>query len=209
MKAERVKASTSVLGRLLEVFPELTRNNVSRFVLLPAFATGALGRYGLKLLGQRIDARTAQQADRRSVINYAFIITIFVDAAFDGLTIGSGFAAGHLIGFALAVGLSIEMLFLCLSLTSDTIHGPRMLAIAAGVATTLLVTMIAGYYLLRNASTTLISVALTLSAAALIYLVAEELLEEAHETQEARYAMLILFRLHRLLGNSRPLTASR
>ena len=153
--------------------------------------------YGLRLVGERIDARSAHssrgETGTASTLSHACVATVFVDAAFDGLTIGAGYAAGHRVGFALTVGLSIEMLFLCLSLVSDSLHGPRMLLISVGIAMTPLTTAVVGYFVLHDATDTLISIALTLSAAAILYLVTEELLEEAHETEEARYAMLVLF----------------
>jgi zinc transporter, ZIP family len=148
--------------------------------------------YALKLVGERIDNRT-KSAVGVSTTSYAFIATVFIDAGFDGLTIGAGYAAGQQVGFALAVGLSIEMLFLCLCLVSPSLHGTKMLLISVGVAATLLVTAVVGYFVLNRASDTTIAMALTISAAALLYLVTEELLMEAHETTEARSSMLFLF----------------
>lgn len=177
---------------MLEVFPEIVSHRPSGRILLPVFAIGGLAMFGLKLLGIRIERSTASRPPTHQ-LNYGFIATVFVDAAFDGLTIGAGFAAGHKVGFALAVGLSVEMLFLAWSLVTETLRGTRMVILASGISATLFTAAVIGYHLLNGASPRTIAVALTFSAAALIYLVTEELLMEAHEAEERSYSMLVLF----------------
>lgn len=62
-----------------------------------------------------------------------------------------------------------------------------------GLRLTILLFAVLGYSLLGDASSTEISAALAFSAAALLYLVADELLIEAHEVEETPESSLVLF----------------
>lgn len=176
----------------IEVFPEMRGSDVSPITLIGSFSLGTLFMYGIKLLGDYLEDENKSEIARQK-FNFGFIITVFIDAALDGITIGAGFAAGEKVGFALALGLSVEMLFLGMSLISDTIKGARVLQLNAGLSFTILISSLLGYYVLSKTSTTTIAVALAFSAAALLYLVTEELLIEAHKYEEKPYFMLVLF----------------
>ena len=76
---------------------------------------------------------------------------------------------------------------------SDSLNGARMLCLSAGLSGAIFIFAVLGYYILSASSTTAIAVALAFSAAALLYLVTEELLIEAHEQEERPYSMLVLF----------------
>ena len=176
----------------IEVFPEMRSTAIAPITLVESFTIGGLFMYAIKLFGQYLEGgHTSRIAPLQ--FNYGFIITVFIDATLDGLTIGAGFAAGQKVGFALALGLSVEMLFLGMSLISDTIKGARVVLLSAGLSFTILASAVLGYYLLSRMPPTAIAVALAFSAAALLYLVTEELLIEAHQQQEQSYSMLILF----------------
>jgi len=176
----------------IEVFPEMRSTNISPITLIGSFTLGTLFMYGIKLLGDHLESDAKSEIARQQ-LNFGFIITVFIDAILDGITIGAGFAAGEKVGFALALGLSVEMLFLGMSLISDTLKGMRVLQMSAGLSFTILISALLGYYLLSNASSTTIAIALVFSAAALLYLVTEELLIEAHKSEEKPYSMLVLF----------------
>lgn len=177
---------------MVEVFPEILHTPMAQSRLILSFAIGVLFMYGVKFLGEHLERGNRSQAAQQR-FNYGLIITVFIDALLDGVTIGAGFAAGEKVGFALALGLSVEMLFLAISLISDTIRGVRMLALCACLGITLLVSGILGYHFLSTSSASTIATALAFSAAALIYLVTDELLIEAHEHEEKPYAMLVMF----------------
>ena len=51
------------------------------------------------------------------------LMATVIDIAVDGLIIGAGFASGGETGMILALGLSVEMLFLGLALVTDTLKG--------------------------------------------------------------------------------------
>ena len=126
-------------------------------------------------------------------MDWGFLIATFIDIAVDGFIIGAGFAAGGGTGMILALGLSVELLFLGLALTSESTKGWRIVAISGALGITVLVCAMLGSFLLTGASSTVIAAALAFSAAALLYLVTEELLIEAHEVEEKPIATLVLF----------------
>ncbi|MEE1654120.1 hypothetical protein [Brachymonas sp. J145] len=98
------------------------------------------------------------------------------------------FAAGVVLA-----ALAVELLFLGLALASDQIRGWKIVAVSGALGLTVLGCALAGSLLLAQASHDTIGTVLSFSAAALLYLVTEELLMEAHEVEEKSYFTLILF----------------
>jgi ZIP family zinc transporter len=120
-------------------------------------------------------------------------LATFIDVATDGFIIGAGFAAGGETGTILALGLSVELLFLGLALASEVTSGWRIIAISGALGGTVLTFSLIGNALLSGVSHAVIGGALAFSAAALLYLVTEELLMEAHTVEEKPISTLVLF----------------
>ena len=189
---QHLAAGIILAALMIEVFPEMRRTAVPQSRLIIAFIVGVLFMYAVKIVGEHFERGNESQIAQKR-FNYGMIIAVFIDAALDGVTIGAGFAAGQKVGLALALGLSVEMLFLAMSLISDTVKGARILWLSACFSLTLLTCAVLGYYFLSTSSTESIAIALAFSGAALIYLVTDELLVEAHEHEEKSYSMLVLF----------------
>jgi ZIP family zinc transporter len=132
-------------------------------------------------------------APTKNGLAWGLLVATFIDIAVDGFIIGAGFAAGGETGMILSLGLSVELLFLGLALTSESTKGWRIVAISGALAVTVLVCAVLGNILLSGASNAVIAAALAFSAAALLYLVTEELLIEAHTVEEQPIATLVLF----------------
>ncbi len=185
-------AAGVVLAALaVELLPEIEREHAPGLVLAGAFAVGALVMFGLKLLTERMETHPGA----RTGVDTGLMVATFVDVAVDGFIIGAGFAAGGETGPVLAIGLSVELLFLGLALTSESPGGWRIVALSGALGLTVAGAAVAGKLLLGGASHTVIGGALAASAAALLYLVTEELLMEAHEGQEKESPLstLVLF----------------
>jgi len=105
-----------------------------------------------------------------------------VDLAVDGLLVVLALGAGEAGGLVLAGGISLETLFLGLALAA-TLHGRRRLLIVS--ASCLVVSLLLGggigALLLSRLAGGWQSGMLAFGAAALLYLVVEELLVEAHQ----------------------------
>jgi ZIP family zinc transporter len=150
--------------------------------------------YGLKLWTMRLEHQEAASGiEAAQSLGMGLLLATFIDVATDGFIIGAGFAAGGETGLILALGLSVELLFLGLALTSEVLSGWRIVAIAGALGATVLTFAIVGNYLLAGASPAVIGAALAFSAAALLYLVTEELLMEAHTVEEKPISTLVLF----------------
>ncbi|AXS78940.1 ZIP family metal transporter [Dechloromonas sp. HYN0024] len=186
-------AAGVVLAALaVELLPEIEREHAPGVILIGAFALGSLFMYGLKLWTMKLE----HQAETTSIagkLNRGLLLATFIDVAMDGFIIGAGFAAGGNTGMILALGLSVELLFLGLALASEAMAGWRIVAVSGALGGTVLCFAVLGNTLLAGASPAIIGGVLAFSAAALLYLVTEELLMEAHIIEEKPVSTLVLF----------------
>lgn len=186
-------AAGVVLAALaVELLPEIGREHAPGPVLMSAFALGSLFMYGLKLWTMRLEHQPSA-ATAAAGLNTGLLLATFFDVAIDGFIIGAGFAAGGETGTILALGLSVELLFLGLALASEATAGWRIIAISGSLGGTVMIFSLIGNVLLTGASHAVIGGSLAFSAAALLYLVTEELLMEAHEVEEKPFSTLVLF----------------
>jgi len=186
-------AAGVVLAALaVELLPEISREHAPGLVLAGSFALGSLFMYGLKLWTLHME-HEASLKDAATGLGMGLLLATFIDVATDGFIIGAGFAAGGETGTILALGLSVELLFLGLALASAATKGWRIIAISGALGVTVLTFSLLGSILLTGASHAVIGGALAFSAAALLYLVTDELLVEAHEVEEQPISTLVLF----------------
>ncbi len=174
-----------------DVLPEITREHAPPHVLVGFFALGGFAMYLMKKITDRLEHQAAESSDGGS--NIGLISTTFIDAVVDGLIIGAGLAASVSTGLVLAAGLSVEMLFLGLSLMSETMKGKRMVLLTWTLALVMFASMWLGHHFLQGASPEVITAILSFGAAALVYLVTDELLIEAHTIEETPVSSLWLF----------------
>ncbi len=183
-------AAGVVLAALaVELLPEIEKEHAPGLVLAFSFAGGSLFMYGLKIFTGHLEAG----GKAASGLPTGLVLATFIDVAMDGFIIGAGFAAGGETGPVLAIGLSVELLFLGLALTSDTAGGWKIAGLSGALGVTVLAGAIVGSLLLAGASHATLGGALSFSAAALLYLVTEELLMEAHQVEEKPVSTLVLF----------------
>ena len=186
-------AAGVVLAALaVELLPEIGREHAPGPVLIGAFALGSLFMYGLKMWTMRLEQQESHNGAAAG-LGVGLLLATFIDVATDGFIIGAGFAAGGGTGTILALGLSVELLFLGLAMASEATKGWRIIAISGALGATVLVFSLIGNVLLTGASHAVIGGALAFSAAALLYLVTEELLMEAHVVEEKPISTLVLF----------------
>ena len=126
-----------------------------------------------------------------------FIVAVAVDLVVDGLLIGVGFAAGAGTGRLLAIALTIELLSLGLAVAvqlSDRVASRwRVLLSVTGLAILFTITAVSGATLFRNLPDFLLATVLSFGVAALLFLVTEELLVEAHEVPETPVSTAMFF----------------
>jgi ZIP family zinc transporter len=115
----------------------------------------------------------------------------------DGLLVGVGFAAGAEAGLIVTIALSLEVLFLVLATAAALVGAGasrgRVLGTTAGLTVLLLAGAIGGTLAAGALTGGLLAGVLAFGVAALLYLVTEELLVEAHETEDTPLATATFF----------------
>lgn len=134
-----------------------------------------------------VAGRVAKVAAR--TLPLGMLAAIVIDLLLDGILIGLGVRLGATQGIILTIALTLEILFLALSVTGELreagLSKARAVAVCAGLGLTTAIGAIGGAALLGGVDTTVLSAILGVGAAALLYLVVEELLVEAHEVKES------------------------
>ena len=125
------------------------------------------------------------------------VTTVAIDMVIDGLLVGVGFAAGAEAGLVVTIALSLEVLFLVLATAAALVGAGasrgRVLATTAGLTALLLAGAVDGTLAAGALSGGALAGLLAFGVAALLYLVTEELLVEAHETEDTPLATATFF----------------
>ena len=120
-----------------------------------------------------------------------------VDTLIDGAITSAGFSANQQLGVLLVIALALELLFLTLSVGIEfrkTRFKPwQTFAITGGISLLFLVGAIGAGFFLAEASEATLAIILSFGAAALIYLIAEELLVETIEQEKSLFPTATLF----------------
>jgi ZIP family zinc transporter len=192
----------SVVG--VELLPDITRTHEVRDVVI-GFAAGIAlmlvirrltAAAGPKALTTPADA-SASDAARAATVSVGMLVAVGIDILIDGLLVGIAFAAGQKEGVLLTIALAVELLSLGLAITAEIreANGSRLRAVVVPSALSLLLVVgaVGGATLLAGASSHVLAAVLAFGAAALLFLVTEELLVEAHEVPETTGSTLMFF----------------
>ncbi len=173
-----------------ELIPQLSHDRQPVAVSL-GFTLGVALLVGIRFLPAR--HRTVGTVESATGALAAIAIDVFVD----GILIGIAFAGGSHAGVLLTVALTVELAFLGLSV-ADAVTGAgqsdhRAIGTTAGISLLLPIGGIAGVTVLGNLSGAAFTVVLAFATAALLYLVTEELLTEAHEQDDTPLLTSLFF----------------
>ncbi len=167
----------------VELLPDIVHERAPVAAAI-GFALGV----GLLLLIKWATERSGQRGLETTSGATSLIVTLGIDIAIDGLLIGIGLATGGKQGTLILVALTLEVLFLGLSaaasLGNSGASRGRTIGTVVGLSALLMVGAAVGALLLGGLSGSPREAVLTFGAAALLYLVTEELLVEAHEVPE-------------------------
>ena len=175
---------------------------VAVMLLLRRLTEGAEGDESAPVASVRVSssARALPEQVAQAVLDKApagMLVAVGVDILLDGILLGVAFAAGAKEGLLLTIALSVELLSLGLAMASSLLaRGTTRLstiAIVVGLSLSLAVGAVIGDTVLHNAGVPLMSAVLAFGCAALLFLVTEELLVEAHEVPETMTAMAMFF----------------
>lgn len=180
---QHLAAGVVVAAAAAEVLPGLKHAGAEGAVALGG-AIGIAAMLAIRWLDERMKGTTGLMA------------TVGVDVLVDGLVLGAGAAAGERAGLLLAVALTLEVLFLGLALApelADQIRSRvRVLALIGGVLL-LLPLGAAGGGLVAALPQFWRDTVLAFALVALLYLVVEELLAEAHQQPDTPLATALFF----------------
>lgn len=145
----------------------------------------------------QLAARSGSWLDARWGARVGQLVGVAVDVAIDGVLLGIAFAAGAKQGILLTAALALEMLSLAVALAAGLAGRGAGRARTVAVPSLIALLLPAGAWLgvtaLRGVSEHTLAGVLAFGSAALLYLVTEELLAEAHETPETTLATSLFF----------------
>jgi zinc transporter, ZIP family len=178
-----------------EVLPELMHEHAP----IPTTIGFALGVALMLLIKALTKNEEKEEGTKREAgkVSSGLIFAVAVDISIDGLLVGVGFAAGEKQGLLLTVALTLEVLFLGVATAAELAGGGmkrgRVVAMIAGLAGLLAIGATVGALLSSVLTGAALVGVLGFGAAALLYLVTEELLVEAHEVPETPLTTAVFF----------------
>lgn len=172
----------------VELLPDVMRSHAqyAAFDVVIGFALGVGAMLGIRSLTG--DVESVAEQETKAKLPLAMLIAVGVDVLIDGFLIGIGFAAGAKEGRLLTLALTMELLSLGLAvavtLGKAGVKRRKSIMTIAILALMIVVGAAAGATLLQGLSDTALEVVFSFGLAALLFLVTEELLVEAHEVPE-------------------------
>ena len=134
---------------------------------------------------------------QKSKVELSLLVAVGIDFLLDGLLLGVGFAAGRRIGILLALAEAAEQLSVGLALAGELTHSGvarfRVILIVSGLGSLVFATAVLGATALSRLTGGAMEIVLSFGLAALLYLITEELLREAHEERETTTSTAMFF----------------
>jgi ZIP family zinc transporter len=174
----------------VELLPEVRRGH-DPFEVGWTFAAGL----GFMLVIEAMSKRLNGGAHDAGEPSAAQLVPIGVDLLIDGLLIGIAMTAGMKQGLLLTIALTLELFSLGLSMALQFGTKSKVTRVAAptAIAATMVVGALLGSTVLAGASTHTLAGFLSFGCAALLFLVTEELLVEAHESADTAFTTTMFF----------------
>lgn len=172
----------------VELLPDIMRRHEPMQVVV-GFTLGVLAMLSVRAWSEGRETPNNADSTARRPTSLGMLLGIGIDVSVDGLLLGIGFAASHAVGRLLAGALMIELLSLGLALSTELGQAGVKAGRAVLVVTALSLLVVAGgmfgFGVVQSLPEPLVEVALSFGLAALLFLVTEELLVKAHETEES------------------------
>lgn len=166
----------------VELLPDIMARH-ERLEIETGFGAGVLLMLGIRYL---LEPKTGEKV--KLGFPTAFMLVIAIDLVIDGVLMGIGFATSQETGVFLAVALSIELLSLgmatAITLQNSKVDRKKIIIAILGLSVLVLGSTVLSAVLLAGISAGLLEVILAFGLAALLFLVTEELLVEAHESKQ-------------------------
>ena len=178
-----------------EIVPEMLAGGEVVAVLV-GFSLGVCLMFGVRVVTSG-EVREAREPVGKESTPWGMLAATAIDLAIDGLLIGMGFAIDVSSGVLLTVAVAFEVLFVAIGLAATLRargRSPRFSAFAlVSMAVVTAACMLLGASLLAGIGPMERDAVLSFGAAALLYLVTEELLVDAHAEGADTLAGSLLF----------------
>jgi zinc transporter, ZIP family len=175
----------------IELVPKVLRQNPG--VAIAGFSAGIAVMFAMRAYTERLERR---QEHTGAAMPAGLIGATAVDFLVDGGVLGAGFTAGGETGLLLTLALTIEYLFVGLSIAAALGPASRkrtLVLLPTALALLTILGAAGGIVLLTGASAAVLAGVLAFGAVAFMYLVTEELLVEAHEHGETASGSALFF----------------
>ena len=178
----------------VELLPDLTRSHDVVEVVL-GFAAGIALLLIIRAVTHEPAPSAAASAPAPPALPTGMIVAVGIDIFIDGLLVGLGFSVGAKEGWMITIALALELVSLGLAVGATLLPfgTARTALVASLLASALLVGAGAGVAIIPRLSSHALTAVLAFGCAALMFLVTEELLVEAHESGETAFATSMFF----------------
>jgi ZIP family zinc transporter len=181
---QHIAAGVLFAALATELLPDVIHRKLP-WVTLIGFALGVVAMLGLKAATRKMESKDSSGLN--AALPVSLLLASAIDIALDGLLIGVSFTASSRQGILITIAMTMEVMFLGVAVAS-ALTGPgsktRVLGTTVAFAALLLAGAAVGNYLLAGLNAFVIDAVMAFAVAALLYLVTEELLTEAHEVDE-------------------------
>ena len=178
----------------VELLPDIIERHAPVEVGI-GFATGTVLMLAIRYWSQRLEANAP--ADSTGTIPSGFVVAMGVDFLVDGVLLGLGSLAGERVGTLMAIVLSVELFSLggavVARIGSEGVAVWKQLAVLGAMILAFLLGVYGAQLLLGDATTEILVIFLSFGLSALLFLVTEELLSEAHETEDTLLSTSMFF----------------
>lgn len=170
----------------VEILPNIVERNKPISVII-GFVLGTLLMLYIKDFTEEKENQT-KTIDIIPKIPVSFLVAIGVDVLIDGFLLGIGFASGSKAGLLLTLALALEMfsmgMAVSMELKNEKIPTKKAIIHVVLLSSLFFVSATLGGTLLQNLSDNVMEIVLSFGLSALLFLVTEELLVEAHTEKD-------------------------
>ncbi|MEC9484040.1 MAG: ZIP family metal transporter [Halomonas sp.] len=179
----------------VEIMPRVL-DNLSAWAIAASFALGGVAYVGIEQLVHRLQRPEQDAAPGRTGM-WMIYIAVSIDLFSDGLMIGAGSAVATTVAFTLAAGQVLadvpEGFATIADMKDKGVPRRKRLLLSASFAIPVLLAASVAYFVLRTQPESFKLAALTFTAGLLMVAAVEEMLSEAHESEEDTRSSILAF----------------
>ncbi len=177
-----------------EIIPDMLEG-AHVVMLIIGFSLGVIVMLGLGVWERRAERVEESSSSPKAV--YALLAVVGADLLIDGMLIGIGFVRGSKQGQLLTIALSLELLFLGLAVVATLAKAGatklRMVMTSFTLGLLVPIAAILTFVFLGGLTGGALVFVLSAGSAALLYLITEELLVQAHEVEDTPLLSAMFF----------------